>query len=231
MQRGSPRRGTSAPGDPRAAAARDVTPDWTRSSISAEGGSGRAGRPSEFGAPQGAPSDAEVVEQVLAGRREAFGLLVRRYEDVLYRHALRMMGRPDDASDIVQQAFIKGFRNLRRCREPERVGAWLFRIAANLAKDHLKSRRRKDVSLEAVGALASPEEDPDEAAERSETRGEIARALARLTEEQREAFILKHVEGWSYEEMSERLGISVSALKMRVHRAREELQGLLLRYR
>lgn len=216
---------------PRAAAARDVTPDRTRSSISAEEGSGRADRRSGSETPETAPSDAEVVGQVLSGRREAYELLVRRYEDVLYRYALRMMARPDDASDVVQQAFINGFRNLRRCREPERVGAWLFRIAANLAKDQLKGPRRRNVSLEAVGALRSEEEDPDDAAERAELRGDIARALARLTAEQREAFILKHVEGWSYEEMAERLGVSVSALKMRVHRAREELQGLLVRYR
>lgn len=158
-------------------------------------------------------------------------MLVRRYEDVLYRYAERMTGRPDEAADIVQQAFIKGFRNLRRCREPERVGAWLFRIAVNLAKDHLKSRARRNVPLEAVGTVPAERGDPERSAERAEVREEIERSLQRLTPEQREAFVLKHVEGWSYEEMSERLDVSVSALKMRVHRAREELQDLLWRYR
>lgn len=172
-----------------------------------------------------------MVREVLSGRREAYELLVRRYQDVMHRYALRMMGRPDEAADVVQQAFIKGFRNLADCRDPERVGAWLFRIAANVAKDHLKSPRRRGVSLDAVGPLTAERGNPEEAAERSELRGEIEAALARLTDEQREAFVLKHVEGWAYEEMSERLGASVSALKMRVHRAREELQVLLSRYR
>ena len=171
------------------------------------------------------------MEAVLAGRTEAYETLVRRYQDVLYRHAVRMVGGPDDAADIVQKAFIKGFRNLQRCRQPDRVGAWLFRIAANLCKDHLKSRRRRDVSLDAVGALESHRGNPERGAERSELRGEIQEALERLTPDQREAFVLKHVEGWSYEEMAERLGVSVSALKMRVHRAREALQDLLSRYR
>lgn len=149
----------------------------------------------------------------------------------MYRYALRMTGRPDEAADVVQEALIKGFRSLEDCRDPERVGAWLFRIAANAAKDHLKSPRRRGIGLEAAGPLAAETGNPEEAARRSELRGEIDAALARLTDEQREAFVLKHVEGWSYEEMSERLGASVSALKMRVHRAREELQGVLVRYR
>ncbi|MFQ5679865.1 MAG: RNA polymerase sigma factor [Gemmatimonadota bacterium] len=176
-------------------------------------------------------SDAEVVRAVLAGRQEEYELLVARYKDVLYRHALRMAGRPDEAADIVQQAFIKGFRNLRACRDPDRVGAWLFRIAANLSKDHLKSRRRRDLSLDAAGGAPELRQEAEAAAERSELREEIQRALQQLTDEQREAFVLKHVEGWSYEEMSEHLGVSVPALKMRVHRAREELQNLLSRYR
>jgi RNA polymerase sigma-70 factor (ECF subfamily) len=187
------------------------------------------GRP--FRSPEPGPSDAEVVRTVLAGSDEAYALLVRRYEDVLYRYAVRMTGRPDEASDIVQQAFIKGYRNLRRCRQPEKVGAWLFRIAVNLAKDHLKSRAHRNLPLEAVGTVTSEGAGPDERVERTEIRDEIERALARLTPEQREAFVLKHVEGWSYEEMSERLDVSVPALKMRVHRAREELQSLLWRYR
>lgn len=156
---------------------------------------------------------------------------MRRYKDALYRYAERMTGRSDDAADVVQQAFIKGFRNLERCRDPERVGGWLFRIAVNLCKDHLKGRVKREVPLESGEPLRATRGLPEEGVERAEIREEIYRALQALSDEQREAFVLKHVEGWSYEEMAEKLDVSVPALKMRVHRARDQLQELLEHYR
>jgi RNA polymerase sigma-70 factor (ECF subfamily) len=183
------------------------------------------------GVPPAGPADSEVVQSVLAGQTDEYAVLVRRYKDVLYRYAERMTGRPDEAEDIVQKAFIKGFRSLDRCRDPEKVGGWLFRIAVNLCKDQLKSSRRRELSLETADAVASATGNPDREAERSETREMIYLALQNLSPDQREAFVLKHVEGWSYEEMAERLDVSVPALKMRVHRAREQLQVLLERYR
>jgi len=137
-----------------------------------------------------------------------------------------MTGRPDDAEDVVQSAFIKAHRNLRKCRDPERVGAWLFRIASNASKDYLKSRR-VTVPVENVSGLAATDGDPEREVSLGRVRSEIELALQSLPVEQREAFLMKHVEGWSYVEMSETLQVSVSALKMRVHRAREELQVLL----
>ena len=87
------------------------------------------------------------------------------------------------------------------------------------------------MSLDAGEPLRSEWGLPEQGAERTEIREEIYRALQALSDEQREAFVLKHVEGWSYEEMSEKLGLSISALKMRVLRAREQLQELLESYR
>lgn len=176
-------------------------------------------------------SDAEVVTAVLNGHKDAFSVLVRRYQDELYRHAERMVGRPDEAADIVQTAFVKGFENLSRCRNPDRVGGWLFRIAANQCKDWLKNRRRSNLRLDDLHGLEGEAEEPEEATERSQIGDRIREALDQLVPEQREAFVLKHVEGLSYEEMAERTDASVSALKMRVHRAREELQALLEVYR
>ncbi len=176
-------------------------------------------------------TDAQVVRDVLAGDRDAFRLLVRRYGDVLYGHALRMVGGQDEASDLVQRALVTGFRKLASCREPDRVGAWLFRILSNLTKDHLRSRRRLDVSLDRVPELPHGGGDPLEAAHRDEVRLRLRAALGRLTPEQREAFVLKHVEGRSYEEMAAVLDASVASLKMRVHRAREVLQELLEDFR
>lgn len=173
------------------------------------------------------PEDARAVRAVLGGDVEAYSVLVRRYEAFLFSYVERMVGRADDAADIVQAAFIRGFRNLRRCREPERVGAWLFRIAANACKDHLKHRRRRDLALADVPEPEGESGRPAVALERRELAAAIEAALASLPEDQRGAFILKHVEGLSYEEMAELLGASVPALKMRVHRARERLQIVL----
>ena len=178
-----------------------------------------------------ARSDGEVVREILGGQHEMYRVLVRRYQDVLYKHAYRMVGRADDAADIVQRTLVSGFQKLNRCRDPERVGGWLFRIAANLCKDFLKSPRRGDLSLEGASATVIDRSSPDADLEREEMKERVRQALDRLNPEQREAFVLKHLEGRSYEEMAILLGASKSALKMRVLRAREELQSLLEVYR
>lgn len=177
--------------------------------------------------PRDGPSDGDVVRAVLDGDTEMYRLLVRRYQDPLFRHARRMVEGEDRAQEMVQRAFVKGFRKLRTCRDPAKVGGWLYRITTNLCKDHLKNRRRDDVALEDAPQMASGRGDPDAALERAALRDEIRGALDRLTPDQREAFLMKHLEGRSYAEMSELMEVSVSALKMRVHRARDELQDLL----
>lgn len=179
--------------------------------------------------PDDAAGDGEVVARVLAGEQEAYRILVRRHQDSLYRYALRTTGDADTASDVVQTAFVKGFTRLDRCRQPDRFGAWIFRIVANACKDHFRRRRGGDVRLDDDGvALELPgDSDPEGDAERSELRRLLNRALATLSAEQREAFVLKHVEHRSYAEMASLLDASVSALKMRVHRAREALRAEL----
>ena len=176
-------------------------------------------------------TDAQVVRDVVAGDRDSYRVLVRRYGDVLYRHAYRMVGNPDDAADLVQRAFVMGFKKLSSARDPERVGAWLFRILSNLARDQLRSPRSRELSLDRAPELAQGGDDPLEGAHRAEVRTRLQLAMGRLTPEQREAFTMKHVEGRSYEEMAAVLDLSVASLKMRVHRAREALKELLEEYR
>lgn len=138
-----------------------------------------------------------------------------------------MTGSHDEAADLAQRAFVKGYRKLASCRDPERVGAWLFRIVANLCKDHVRSRKRSDVPLARVAAVLPGDADPEADAVGAEIRSRLWGALDALTPEQKEAFVLKHVEGRSYEEMAAVMDLSVASLKMRVHRAREALRGLL----
>lgn len=175
----------------------------------------------------GEPRDRDVIESVLAGHREDYRVLVRRYQDVLFRHAVRMTGEADVAADLVQASLIRAFSSLAHCRDRDRFGAWLFRILTNSCKDHLKSRRRKDIRLEDATIRVTSASNPDTELDRAETRSLVAAALDQLPATLREAFVLKHVEGLPYEEIATIMNTSVPALKMRVHRARELLKGLL----
>lgn len=171
-------------------------------------------------------TDAEVVARVLAGARDDYSVLVRRYQDSLYRYAVGMVGSGDAAADIVQDSLVKGFTRLDRCEDPDRFGAWVYRIVRNGCLDYLKNRRRRDVSLEDDAPFTS-EDDPAAYVERLDVQRAVGSALAELPPAQREAFLMKHVDDLAYEEIAVITGASVSALKMRVKRARETLQSLL----
>ena len=169
-------------------------------------------------------ADQAIIDRVLAGDRESFATLIVRYSDPLYRHAVGMTGSPDDAADILQNSFIKAYQHLGEVRG--RFDAWVFRIVANGCKDWLKNIRRTHLSYE-EDDQPSGYETPEEELDQGELRGDLDEALGALPPSLREAFVMKHVEGRSYEEMAELLETSVGALKMRVHRAREALQKLL----
>jgi len=176
------------------------------------------------------PSDAEVVARVLGGDREAFGILIQRYEAGLLRYATRMLGSRDAASDAVAEGLVRAYRHLASCRDPARLRTWLYRIVANRCKSHLARRPRADVSLDDAPPVADPS-DNEAALEKAEQLALVERALMTLSPERREAFVLKHVEGLSYEEMAAATGERIPTLKMRVHRAREALLQALEEYR
>jgi RNA polymerase sigma-70 factor (ECF subfamily) len=170
--------------------------------------------------------DAEVVARVLAGDTDAFAFVVRRYEAGLLRFATRMLGSRDVAADAVAESFVRAYRHLASCRDPARLRTWLYRIVANRCKSYLARRPFADVPLDEAPPVADAT-DNEAAVERAEQLAAVERALARLSPEKREAFVLKHVEGLSYEEMAAVTGERIPALKMRVHRAREALLRVL----
>lgn len=180
------------------------------------------GRPDAGGPLPAGPDDAELVTRVLAGERERYSDLVRRHQDALYRHACGMGLDHDTALDLVQDSFVKAFTSLDHCRDREKFRVWVFRILRNRCLDHLKSIRRNQVPLDRAGLR--DEATPVREAERGEVRELLAQALAALPPDMRDAFLMKHHEGRSYEEMAEIASASVSAMKMRVHRAREALR-------
>jgi RNA polymerase sigma-70 factor (ECF subfamily) len=171
-------------------------------------------------------SDGLLVRRVLAGESRAYAGLVERYRDPLGRYAMRMLGNMADAEEALQDTFVRGYRSLTRCNDPERFGAWLFGILVNRCRTHGAQRaRRQRVVMSDDNALASASVAHTE--DRDAWRDAIAWALGQLSRDMREAFLLKHVEELSYDEMQELTGASIPALKMRVLRAREELRRLL----
>ena len=183
-------------------------------------------RPS-LGHVDGSPDDAEVIARVLAGDKQQFAMLVSRYQTRLYRHAVSMVLDHDVAADMVQDTFVRAYTRLSTCRDHNRFRAWIFQMLRNRCLDHLKDVRRRNVPLDRAAEVADPAEEPGLRIERDRLRRLIATALDQLPDAQREAFVMHYVEELPYETMADLLGASVSALKMRVLRARDTLSGAL----
>lgn len=171
--------------------------------------------------------DAVVVAAVLGGDTFAYSVLLSRYRDAYTRYAVRLLGNREDADDALQSAFIRAFRNLAKCQDPARFGAWLYQISINECRSLGARRGRRELRMvrddvEMERALGTTQVDPA-----AGMRDEIQRALDLLDVDQREAFVLKHIEELSYDEMATITGVGVSALKMRVKRACDHLRELL----
>jgi RNA polymerase sigma-70 factor (ECF subfamily) len=171
-------------------------------------------------------SDGVLVLQVRAGQVEQFAVLVERYRAEFGRYAAAVCGDSDTAADALQEAFIKAFGALASC-DPDKFKAWFFRILRNQCSD-LRRRWRRQVPLELADRPAR--ERADDGLRCSEIRRALDAALEALTPEQREAFVMKHIEGRSYGEMAELLETGEDALKMRVYRAREIVKEQLEAY-
>ncbi len=170
-----------------------------------------------------ADDDAAVVARVLDGDAHAYATLVARHQAGLYRHARGMGLDADTAEDMVQDCLVKAYGALRECRDTQHVRAWLYRILRNRCLDHLKNVRRRTVPLEQVGTA----EPVLHARGTVELQRELDDALERLPPMLREAFLLKHEAGYTYDEIADIADCTASAAKMRVHRAREELRTAL----
>jgi RNA polymerase sigma-70 factor, ECF subfamily len=178
--------------------------------------------PNPFGAPE--PSDAELVVRVLNGDDPAYTALVHRHQDLIYRHA-RGMGLDHDTSlDLVQDAFVRAYDRLEDCRDGANYRAWLFRICRNLCLDELRNVRRLCVPM---STIENADDMEDTRGAEDEMTLTLRAALDRLPQALREAFLLKHDAGYTYEEVAEITEASPSAVKMRVHRAREALRVFL----
>lgn len=167
--------------------------------------------------------DAADVQRVLAGDVEAYARLVDRYYDRCARFAVRILGNQDDAEDALQATFLRAYRALGRYQERDRFSAWLYRILVNQCRSIAARRAQRERMFVREEALLmnAPAHGGGWTGEDEEL---VQRALNELDPLLREAFVLKHVEEMSYEEMSALTGVGVSALKMRVKRACDRLR-------
>lgn len=179
----------------------------------------------------GAAESHDWVQRARQGDLEAFAELVREHHGAVYAVVRRMVDEDQVAEELTQDAFLRAFRGLPGFRADARFSTWIHRIAVHLCLDWRASRRhrqeRLETSLEALSAAgydpATEEPGPDQIRELREAEASLQRQLATLSDEHRAAFLLRHQEGRSYEEIAEVLGITVTNAKVRVHRAREAL--------
>ena len=167
---------------------------------------------------------AETVSAAQDGCPEAFSTLFREtYEDT-YLLALRLVGNAEDANDVVQDTYLRAFGAIRRFRGDAQIGTWLYRITSNAA-NNLLQRRRNSAHTELAGdaGVADPsrERNPEERAENADMRSELLVALSTLPTKLRSVIVLRDIYDLSHEAIAEQLGISESAAKVRLFRARQ----------
>ncbi len=181
-------------------------------------------------------SDRELVERVQAGEKQAFDLLVLRYQQKLIKLISRYVRDPQEASDVAQEAFIKAYRALPRFRGDSSFYTWLYRIGVNTAKNHLvaQGRRPPDADIEVqdaerldIDAMLREHDTPEAEAHRDEVERTVIEAIEALPEELRTAVTLRELEGMSYQEIATVMDCPVGTVRSRIFRAREAIERRL----
>lgn len=190
------------------------------------------------------PAEVQFIARLRANDDAAYDELVRTYNASIYHVACRMIGDPGEAADVTQDTFVKIFRNIGRFRGQSALKTWVFKIAFSEILNRLRWSRRRyrhlTVSLDDDGddgtnrsvPVQVPDDGPTpEAALESREREEaIERALRKLSNEHRSIIVLRDIQGFTYNEISETLGISLGTVKSRLARARADLKKSLMRF-
>jgi RNA polymerase sigma-70 factor (ECF subfamily) len=168
--------------------------------------------------------DATLVRLSLAGETEAFGVLVTRYQKVMYTVALKMLGNAEDAKDVTQDAFVKAFHALPSFDGARRFYSWMYRILLNECLNAVRSRR----PLDPLDANVAGRQSPFDTTLAAERHVQIEAALQHLTPEYRAVIVLRHFAGQSYDEIGAALNIPEKTVKSRLYSARQLLGEMLL---
>lgn len=171
-------------------------------------------------------SESAMVAGALEGDRDAFRLLVEKHSRAVYRLAYRITGNRQDAEDVVQESFLRAYRQLHRYESRAAFGTWIFRIAGNCALDVVRARKRRVDGGTNEHALAAAAEGPcqDQLLFSDEIRRRLHRVMEDLTPQERLAFSLRHVDGRSIEEIGAVLGTGGNATKNSIFRAVQKLR-------
>jgi RNA polymerase sigma-70 factor (ECF subfamily) len=174
--------------------------------------------------------DSRLVTKCLSGHAEAYGALVERYGARIVNLAYQMISDRHQAEDIAQEAFVRAYKALPRFQRKAKFSSWLYQIALNLCKDHLKSRSRHAKSADEEH-LANVDADPREEAPRqiveSELSEKMREAINRLPYLYRESFVLRHLQGLDYAEVAAITEVPADTVRVRAYRAREMLRESL----
>lgn len=171
-----------------------------------------------------------LVERSRRGDELAFAKLVERYQHEVFNLAMRMVSNRSLAEDVAQEAFVRAWKSLDGFRGEAAFATWLHRITVNTALTHRQRRlRRATATLDQAPQLidSATDGDPEAMGENLVLQDRLRQALADISPGQRQVVVLKDVEGWSHREIADALGITVSATKVRLHRARATLRQLL----
>ena len=181
-------------------------------------------------------SDEELVALSMSGDTESFNQLMLRWERPIYALAYRVIGREEEARDVVQETFLRAFRGLRNFRGQAKFSSWIYRIALNLCRDWIRRERRapiapvpEGVDLVELAAEREPAESIEELVARNDMSRVVARAMARLPEEQRTAIILKEYHGMTFQEIADLQGCPLSTVKTRLYQGLSVLRRQLER--
>ena len=177
-------------------------------------------------------TDAFIVQEVLSGKKEAYASVVDRYKRPLFNLAFRMTSSAEDARDLSQETFVRAYSRLHTYKPEKSLFTWLYTICLNLTRNHLGKKREVLAEKEEVLARRNAGEadchrSPEELmTEREKMRG-LTEALHALPVDLREAVVLRYMQELSFEEVSQVLGVSLSATKMRVYRGLEKLRDAM----
>jgi RNA polymerase sigma-70 factor, ECF subfamily len=172
--------------------------------------------------------DAELVRRIRGGETALFELVMRRYNQRLFRVLRALLRDEAEAEDVLQDAYVRAYAHLGQLEQPERLASWLTHIAVHEAKARLRRRGRfADVKEGPLRAVPSPSSDPEQETLGKQLQRVLISAIDDLPVGYRTVFVLRDVEGMSTAEVSESLRVSEQAVKMRLHRARSALRQVL----
>ncbi len=186
--------------------------------------------------------EKELIKKIKKGQINLFAEIVNKYKKVVYNHAYSFLRTKEDAEDATQEIFVNIYNNIKKFKGESKLGTWIYRITVNLCKNKLKQIKRlkgkiveenpewdeeKEENILEETLKDKDEKKPDNLFVSNEIKNIVFKRMEELTEEQRKVLILRDIDGLSYEEIGKILKLSVSAVKSKIFRARENLRDKL----